>query len=725
MAKTVHTHEQEEAVVPIDLEEQNGHHAADTRHQQQQHLDAVGGGEGANGVNGFGSVGLTSSTPTKNAEDYFHPNQPVSLSWRHIHYSVPLKKKKQKVILQDCGGHLDSGKMLAILGPSGSGKTSLLSVLAGRAPTGGTLSGEITLNGYPRDSSFSLLSGYVIQDDALFHTLSVRETMLIAAELRLPSKISSKRKQDVADKVINELGLRKAADTYIGNQFLRGVSGGERKRVTLGIEMMGNPALIFLDEPTSGLDSFQSQNVVQSLKDLALNGRTVIMTIHQPRSSIFQMFDNIMLLSEGKPMYFGSSDAAIEYFNRLGWSCPSHFNPADFYLDLISLDTRSQELESSTTKRIDMLAAHYKKHLQPSFDESFESSHHRSLSHRSAGEGEEGGDGGGEKKKSTMAISKNATDYRASEFYQFEILFKRALIQISRDKIPMIIGVGTAIFFSLIVGMLYTEMDKSQKGIQDRMGALFFVVVNNAFGQMFAILNVFTTEKLIVQREMSARAYRVWPYYMSKVIAEVPFRLIGPFVFCLIAYPLIGFNPEKERFFMFIAIVLLLAMASQTLGIFLGSLSKNEDIAMNISPLATVILLLFGGFYVNSDTIPLAASWVKYISHIHWAFTALCINEFEGQTGWNCDGFETIDVSSDSSTSSSSEDAANTNCAVSGEQILHRLSMDDTPVWEPIVCQAALILGLHFLSYLSLLLLQPKFLPLELSTSVKKRKPSH
>ena len=182
-----------------------------------------------------------------------------------MNYSV-LVKKQNKVILKDCAGDLAPGKMLAILGPSGSGKTSLLNVVAGRV-TAGELEGEILLNGKPRTDSFRLLSAYVVQDDALFSSLTVRETMLIAAELRLPSGVELGKKQEVAEKVINELGLAKSANTRIGNAFVRGISGGEKKRVNIGVEMMGNPSLVFLDEPTSGLDSFQAQNVVQALKD--------------------------------------------------------------------------------------------------------------------------------------------------------------------------------------------------------------------------------------------------------------------------------------------------------------------------------------------------------------------------------------------------------------------------------------------------------------------------
>ena len=193
--------------------------------------------------------GKSKERTTETFSSLYHLSEPCSLSWRNVDYSLTVKKQK-KVILKNVAGHLSPGKLLAILGPSGSGKTSLLNVLAGRV-TVGELSGEILLNGAPRSESFRLLSAYVIQDDAMFHTLTAKETILIAAELRLPSHIPLEKKQGVAEKVIKELGLSKVANTCIGNALMRGISGGEKKRVNIGIEMMGNPSLVFLDGKTA------------------------------------------------------------------------------------------------------------------------------------------------------------------------------------------------------------------------------------------------------------------------------------------------------------------------------------------------------------------------------------------------------------------------------------------------------------------------------------------
>lgn len=203
----------------------------------------------------------------------------VTLQWDSLTYTVPVGKRRkrvQKVVLETISGHVAPGQLLAVMGPTGSGKTSLLNALAGRLPRGGALEGSVLVNGAPRSRGFRSITAYVLQDDVLFSNLTVRETFEFAAAIRMPSAVNKQMRRQLVDDVISELALGKAADTFIGNAFVRGVSGGERKRCNIGVELLGNPSLIFLDEPTSGLDAFQAQNVMEALWTLAGNGRTVV-----------------------------------------------------------------------------------------------------------------------------------------------------------------------------------------------------------------------------------------------------------------------------------------------------------------------------------------------------------------------------------------------------------------------------------------------------------------
>jgi ABC-type multidrug transport system ATPase subunit len=241
--------------------------------------------------------------------------------------------KATRTVLNGVSGVVRPGELLAMLGPSGSGKTTLLTALAGRLP--GKVSGTITYNGQAFSSSMKRKTGFVPQDDVLYPHLTVLETLTYAALLRLPKELSKQEKIEQAEMLIMELGLTRCRNGIVGGTLLRGVSGGERKRVSIGQEMLVNPSLLLLDEPTSGLDSTTAQRIVATLRGLARGGRTVITTIHQPSSRLFRMFDKVVVLSDGYPIYSGQAPRVMDYFASLDYVPGFNFvNPADFLLDL-------------------------------------------------------------------------------------------------------------------------------------------------------------------------------------------------------------------------------------------------------------------------------------------------------------------------------------------------------------------------------------------------------
>lgn len=247
-------------------------------------------------------------------------------------FSIKKSKSEEKTILKGVTGMVQPGEILAMLGPSGSGKTTLLTALGGRL--GGRLSGTITYNDSPFSNAMKRNTGFVTQDDVLYPHLTVTETLIFTALLRLPNSLTKDEKTAHAEAVISQLGLNRCKNSIIGGPFLRGVSGGERKRVSIGQEMLINPSLLFLDEPTSGLDSTTAQRIVSKLWELANGGRTIVMTIHQPSSRLFYMFHKVLLLSEGNPLYFGKGEKVMEYFASIGFAPSVAMNPSDFLLDL-------------------------------------------------------------------------------------------------------------------------------------------------------------------------------------------------------------------------------------------------------------------------------------------------------------------------------------------------------------------------------------------------------
>lgn len=247
----------------------------------------------------------------------------------------PTTKIAEKTILNGITGMASPGEILAVIGPSGSGKSTLLNALSGRLQGHG-FSGTVLANGERLNKSVLRRTGFVTQDDVLYLHLTVRETLIFCALLRLPKSLNRKEKISVAESVISELGLEKCKNTIIRNSFIRGVSGGERKRISIGHEMMLNPSLLILDEPTSGLDSTAAHRLMTTLSSLAEKGKTVVTSIHQPSSRVYQMFDSVLVLSEGSCLYFGKANEAMSYLESVGFSPSFPMNPADFLLDLVN-----------------------------------------------------------------------------------------------------------------------------------------------------------------------------------------------------------------------------------------------------------------------------------------------------------------------------------------------------------------------------------------------------
>jgi ABC-type multidrug transport system ATPase subunit len=234
-----------------------------------------------------------------------------------------------KQILHSVSASMPPGTLTAIIGGSGSGKTSMLNTMAERM-TSGRLSfgGTTQFNGM--EGVKSIRSAYVMQQDVLLPTLTVRETLRYAADLRLPPPTTEEKRRKVVEEVILELGLKECADTRIGNHQHKGCSGGEKRRTSIGVQLLSNPSVLFLDEPTTGLDATSAFQLVRTLKGLASKGRTIITTIHQPRSEIWGMFDRLVILTRGSPVFSGRADDCIPWFGKIGMELPPFVNPAEF-----------------------------------------------------------------------------------------------------------------------------------------------------------------------------------------------------------------------------------------------------------------------------------------------------------------------------------------------------------------------------------------------------------
>jgi len=541
--------------------------------------------------------------------------EPVHLQWKDLSYSV--KGKNPKPILKSMNGDVRPGQMLAIMGSSGAGKTTLLNLLAGRLSSSKNVEtgGEVLVNGQERDfKTFGKYAAYVEQSDNMFEKLTVEEQIRFSADLRLPMKVGKERRQVKLDEIINELGLRNVKGSMIGGESTRGVSGGEKRRVNIGTELVTSPSLIFLDEPTSGLDSFNALNVMQSLRGLAERGRTIITTIHQPRSNIFSLFDQLLLLSKGQVVYFGPANEAVAYFARLGHECPPEYNPADFMIDLISSDSRTTQKEQETAERIEMLASTYVEDAEDRgvFDDYEEPD--------LLGTKEDG----------------KFSKYNSSWTKELWYLLRRSFILMIRDKGQNITRVGIAVIMGLLLGLIWLGVgydywnDPTLDRLNALIGVLAFVSINESFNGAFGLLFVFPSERTIVLRERASRMYRVSSYFMARTLIEVPRTVIIVLIFTSINYFIVGFSLDAGAFFEYVLIIVLISWASESLTICVSTFAKNAQVASSIVPVFIILAFLFSGFLIDLSLVPVWLSWLQYLSWIKYGLLLIMYSQFSG-----------------------------------------------------------------------------------------------
>lgn len=357
---------------------------------------------------------------------------------------------------------MESRELLAVMGPSGCGKTTLLNIFAGRLSTlnDGRVGGVLSFGSKGGGDSCLLSTraiAYVLQEDEFFSHLTVRETLLISCHFRLSTEVSIREKVGIVNTLLSGLGLTEIQDNFVGSSTRRGISGGERKRLSIATQLVSLPKLFILDEPTSGLDSFQAQRVIEAMKYVTGKGSIVIASIHQPSSTIFDMFDKLLLISEGKTVFNGPATDSVDYFSNLGFVCPIHHNPADFFLDLISIDSSSQESITTCSSRISNLTETWKNHENIHLQESL-----RVIA-----------------SNEPMPIHQNAFTFSFRKWYtDFLILVFRAFMNKYRDFWGIAFQIFPTLFLAVLISLIFRDLGYEQRSIQDRTGVLFFICVS-------------------------------------------------------------------------------------------------------------------------------------------------------------------------------------------------------------------------------------------------------
>ncbi|NWU38131.1 ABCG2 protein, partial [Hylia prasina] len=545
------------------------------------------------------------------------------VSFHNIQYSVKqpsgfLCKRKivEKKILHNVNGIMKPG-LNAILGPTGSGKSSLLDVLAARKDPAG-LSGEVLIDGIPQPPNFKCISGYVVQDDVVMGTMTVRENLQFSAALRLPSSISIKEKEERVTQIINELGLSKVADAKVGTELIRGVSGGERKRTNIGMELITEPPVLFLDEPTTGLDASTANAVLILLKKLSRRGRTIIFSIHQPRYSIFKLFDSLTLLASGKVLYHGPAKHALEYFSSIGYECEPFNNPADFFLDVINgdstavaankedhrpVDTGNVVEDNVDSSVVDML---HQKYLSSSLYQSTK----EALGKVELGRGS----------RQRLSKQEHEITYANGFLTQLYWVSKRSLKNLIRNPQASIAQVVTVIL-ALVVGAIFFGVKLDRSGIQNRVGSLFFVTTNQCFSSVSAI-ELFIRDKKLFVHQYTSGYYRVSAYFLALMIGDLlPMRTAPAIIFSCISYWMIGYQAVAGRFFFFMLTLVLVSYTATAMSLAISAGMDVVAVANLFITICFVLMLIFSGLLVNLPSVMAWLNWLKYFSIPRYGLT--------------------------------------------------------------------------------------------------------
>ncbi|XP_026395835.1 ABC transporter G family member 20-like [Papaver somniferum] len=452
--------------------------------------------------------------------------------------AVTSTRAKRKMLLNNISGEAREGEILAILGPSGSGKSTLIDALANRISKE-SLGGSVTLNGETLESGvLKMISAYVMQDDLLYPILTVEETLMFSADFRLPHSLSKGKKMERVQTVIDELGLRNAAKTIIGDEDHRGISGGERRRVSIGANVIRDPILLFLDEPTSGLNSSCAFMVVKVLQRIARSGRIVIMSVHQPSSRVVSLLDQLIFLSLGETVYYGSPFNLSPFLSEYGHCVPENEDTTEFMLDLYR---ELEDVPGGTRSMVEFNQEWYKKRNHPSNSEYSTTRLDESL-------------------KEVIPRGKliysdiGLTSFANPFWFDTVVLVKRSLRNSNRMPEVIMNQIGIALFLACFLGSLFWHLEQTEQGVQELI-AFFAFMVTTIFFCCTDILAVCIQDRHIFIRETAYNAYHRSSYALYRSIIDIPIVLIVSIILASITFWSVGLEGGYSGFLFYFLVV--------------------------------------------------------------------------------------------------------------------------------------------------------------------------
>ncbi|KAK8190481.1 ATP-binding cassette transporter-like protein [Phyllosticta capitalensis] len=557
-------------------------------------------------------------SPTNDVEkgsygDYAHLNNDTvqSYTWDQVTVTVKDRETKQpKKILDNVSGYVQAGEIIALMGPSGSGKTTMLNVLSGRDATSNAhVEKSLRVNGKTISyQNFRKISSFVEQEDALLGALTVEETLYFSARLALPRNIPKAERIARIEGLISSFGLRRQARDLIGTPIRKGISGGQKRRVSVASQLITSPKILFLDEPTSGLDSAASHEVMSFIRDVAKNNRLlVIASIHQPSTSTFELFDKLLLLSQGRTVYNGLVSGVTQYFADLGYPTPMYTNPAEFIIDMVNTDFSQNHDEAQ--RRL--------AHLQDSWTKS---EHQQAIDQKIS-------------EISSQQSSREAVQAQteANPLMVPFTLVHRSLIKAYRDVIAYGIRIAMYVCLAILMGTVWLRLAPSQENIQSFTNAIF----GAAFLSFMSVAYIpsFLEDRSLFIKERANGLYGPISFMISNFITGAPFLFIITILFSVISYWLSNFNPTGGSFWSWVLFLFLDLLAAESLVVLVASAAPVFVVALAVTAFANGLWMSVGGFMVPPKNLnDFWRYWAHYSDYQSWVFQGMMVGEFKDRT---------------------------------------------------------------------------------------------
>ncbi|XP_061388837.1 ATP-binding cassette sub-family G member 1-like [Musca vetustissima] len=526
----------------------------------------------------------------------------IPIEFTDLTYQVKVpKQKEKKTVLKGISGTFLPGELTAIMGPSGAGKSSLMNILTGFTKTGVT--GTIKFGDAPKARK---LCCYIMQDDHFYAWFTVEETMMLAASLKISNESMHIRDRKLLiEQILETLKLTKTKHTRCSR-----LSGGQKKRLSIALELIDNPAVLFLDEPTTGLDSSSSFDTIKLLQKLASHGRTIVCTIHQPSSNIYSLFNQIYVMSQGYCTYQGTPDRTVDYFKSLGLECPAYHNPADFLLECVNGDYGDYTMALAEAAQ------------KPEWRHNYNRSRSAIMASDKIVEANTGvsvPSNGKLLHSATDAFSNRSSShfYPPPEWVRLWLLIGRCHVQIFRDWSLTHIKLLMHILCAIMIGLLFGDSGSNADKQLSNFGSYLVHTLYLWYTTIMPSVLRFPQEIAIIKKESFNNWYKLRTFYLASLITSTPVHIILSTVYITITYFMTDQPLEVDRFVKVILSSMMVTICADGLGIFLGTI-LNPVNGTFVGAVTTCFMMIFSGFLILLTHMSDFMRMISYVSPIRY-----------------------------------------------------------------------------------------------------------